>query len=312
MHTSRHTHGRGLLAVVAASALWGTGGLAVQLLREHDPLSPVTISAWRMAIAAAALLLVVAALGRTGELVRLFRIRPHRVLAVGAGTAAYQALYFVSVTQVGVAVSTVVSLGLAPVLLTVADAVRHRRSPTVGRLAVLATALTGLVLVSVVAGSASTGPDPTTGVLLAAASGATYALTTAVSGPVSRGTTPVVLASGMTLVGALVLAPTLVLVDGPLTTTDPGALGWLLYHGLLTMGLAYVLLYVGLRVTAASTAVTASLVEPVTAAVAAAVVLEEPLGVAGVVGTALVLAAVAGLGRPSAAAGPPLEPALRG
>ena len=43
------------------------------------------------------------------------------------------------------------------------------------------------------------------------------------------------------------------------------------------MALAYVLLYSGLRVVAPSTAVTASLVEPVTAAVVAAVVLGETL-----------------------------------
>jgi hypothetical protein len=72
------------------------------------------------------------------------------------------------------------------------------------------------------------------------------------------------------------------------------------------MALAYVLLYSGLRVVAPSTAVTASLVEPVTAAVAAAAVLDESLGPVAVVGILLVLGAVAGLGRPTAAAGPVL------
>ena len=123
------SHLRGLAEVAAASVLWGTGGLAVQLIREHEPLSPVTISAWRMAIAAAVLLLALLALRRGDELVALARARPRQLLAVGVGTAAYQGFYFVSVTQVGVAVSTVVSLGLAPVLLTVAESVRHRRAP---------------------------------------------------------------------------------------------------------------------------------------------------------------------------------------
>jgi DME family drug/metabolite transporter len=52
--------------------------------------------------------------------------------------------------------------------------------------------------------------------------------------------------------------------------------------------------------------VTASLVEPVTAAVVAAVVLHEALGPAAGVGILLVLGAVGGLGRPAAAAGPVL------
>jgi len=289
---SQRSHLRGLIEVGVASVLWGTGGLAVQLIREHDALSPVTISAWRMSIAAAVLLVALLALRRGGELVALARSRPRQLLVVGVGTAAYQGFYFVSVTQVGVAVSTVVSLGLAPVLLTVAESVRHRRLPARSRLAVLVAALTGLVLVSVAGHESATGPAPVAGVLLAVASGTTYALTTAASGSVSRGASPLVLTSGMTLVGAAVLLPCLAFVDGPRVTTDPAALAWLLYLGALTMALAYVLLYSGLRAVAPSTAVTASLVEPVTAAVVAAIVLDEPLG------------AVAGLGRPSAAAGP--------
>jgi DME family drug/metabolite transporter len=301
-HVQDHVqnHVRGLMEVAAASVLWGTGGLAVQLIREQDPMSPVTISAWRMAIAAAVLLVALLLVRRGREL-----------LAVGAGTAAYQGFYFVSVTQVGVAVSTVVSLGLAPVLLTVVESVRHRRAPVTSRLAVLGAALVGLVLVSVAGHASSTGPAPVAGVLLAVASGTTYALTTVAGGSISKEASPLVLTSGMTLVGALVLLPCLAFVDGPRGTTDPAALAWLAYLGVLTMALAYVLLYSGLRVVAASTAVTASLVEPVTAAVVAAALLGEALGPFAVAGIVLVLGAVAGLGRPSAAAGPVLpDPGL--
>lgn len=305
-HGQQRSHVRGLVEVGIASVLWGTGGLAVQLIREHEPMSPVTISAWRMAIAAVVLLVALLALRRTGELIDLARSRPRQLLAVGVGTAAYQGFYFVSVTQVGVAVSTVVSLGLAPVLLTVAESVRHHRAPGPSRLVVLVAALAGLLLVSVAGGGSSTGPAPVAGVLLAIASGTTYALTTVAGGSISRTTSPLVLTSGMTLVGAAVLLPCLAFVDGPRATVDPAALAWLLYLGALTMALAYVLLYSGLRVVAPSTAVTASLVEPVTAAVVAAVVLGESLGAVAVVGIVLVLGAVAGLGHPTAAAGPVL------
>jgi DME family drug/metabolite transporter len=80
-------------------------------------------------------------------------------------------------------------------------------------------------------------------------------------------------------------------------TTDPVALATLAYLGIVTMALAYGLLYAGLRTTSGSAAVVASLLEPVTAAVVAAVVLDERLGLAGILGTVLILAAVAGLGR---------------
>ena len=190
-------HLRGLIEVGIASVLWGTGGLAVQLVRQQEPMSPVTISAWRMAIAAVVLLLVLLASRQGSALLDLARSRPRQLLAVGVGTAAYQGFYFVSVTQVGVAVSTVVSLGLAPVLLTVAESVRHRRAPTPARRAVLLAALAGLVLVSLAAGESSTGPAPTAGVLLAIASGTTYAVTTVAGGSISRTTSPLVLTSGM-------------------------------------------------------------------------------------------------------------------
>ena len=305
MHDAHRPQLRGLAEVTCAGVLWGTGGLAMQLLREHDPISPLAVIGWRAVIGAALVLLALVLLGRTGELVALVRRHPWRLLAVGAGTASLQAFFFMAVPMVGVAVATVVGLGLAPVLLTVVDTVRRRRPPSRHRVLVLLTALVGLVLVCAVAGGGETGPRPVLGVVLAAASAVTFALTTAAAGGrISRGASPVVLTGGMALVGVLVLAPTLVFVDGPVTTRDPVAWAWLLYLGGITLAVAYVLMYSGLRVTPASTAVTATLVEPVTATLAATIVLHEPLGVVGALGVVLVLAGVAGLGRPAAAAGP--------
>jgi len=309
VHDAHRSPLRGLTEVVCAGVLWGTGGLAMQLLRDHDPISPLAVIVWRAVIGAAVVLVVLVALHRLGELVTLVRRHPWRLLAVGSGTAALQAFFFLAVPMVGVAVATVVGLGLAPVLLTVVDAVRARRPPGRHRVVVLVTALVGLVLVCTVAGGGATGPRPVTGVVLATLSAVSFAVTTtAAGGRISRGASPVVLTGGMALVGVLVLAPMLLLVDGPVTTRDPAAWGWLLYLGGLTLVVAYVLMYSGLRVTPASTAVTATLVEPVTATVAATVVLHEPLGVAGATGIVLVLAGVAGLGRPAAAAGPVVSP----
>lgn len=86
-HGSR-SHARGLLEVGFASVLWGTGGLAVQLIREQQPLSAVRISAWRMALAAAVLLVALLVLRRGGELLDVARARPRQLLAVEPVTAA--------------------------------------------------------------------------------------------------------------------------------------------------------------------------------------------------------------------------------
>ncbi|MFA6576507.1 MAG: DMT family transporter, partial [Nocardioides sp.] len=65
--------------------------------------------------------------------------------------------------------------------------------------------------------------------------------------------------------------------------------------GVLTMALAYGLLYAGLRTTPGSSAVIATLLEPVTAAIVAALFLDERIGALGVAGAVLILVAVAGL-----------------
>ena len=77
--------------------------------------------------------------------------------------------------------------------------------------------------------------------------------------------------------------------------TDSTTLGVLAYLGVFTMALAYGPFYAGLRTTRSGAAVIATLLEPVTAAVAAGVVLGERLGPTGIVGSVLILAAVAGL-----------------
>nr|WP_157342361.1 DMT family transporter [Nocardioides sp. MAH-18] len=290
--------GLGLAQVCLAGVLWGTGGLGVQVIRDHVDMSVLTISAWRMAIAAVVLLIVLLAMGQLRALGALLRTHPVRVVLTGCGTAAYQALYFGSVVAVGVSVSTVVSLGLAPVLLTVAESVRRRSAPALGQVGVLALALAGLVLVSVAAGAHEPGPHPTLGVLLAIGSGATYAATTAVGRSLARGTSPLVLTTATTTVGGVALM-LCAAVTGSLATGfgDATATLTLVYLGVFTMALAYGLFYAGLRTVAGSAAVIATLLEPVTAAIAAAVWLDEQLGTAGILGTALILLAVAGLGR---------------
>jgi len=290
----------GLVQICLAGVLWGTGGLGVQVIREHAQMSVLTISAWRMLIAATVLVAAVVLLRQAPAVLTLARTRPLRAAVVGGGTASYQALYFGAVVATGVTVATVVSLGLAPVLLTVAESIRRRRRPSRSRLLVLAAALGGLVLVSATSGSGNTGPHPMLGVLLAAGSGTAYAVATEIGRPLAQVAGPVALTTTTTTVGAVVLVPFGILATGGddvLLTVDPVVVLTLLYLGVFTMALAYGLFYVGLRTTTGSSAVIATLLEPVTATVVAALFLDERLGALGVVGTLLILAAVAGLGR---------------
>jgi DME family drug/metabolite transporter len=294
----------GLLQVCLAGVLWGTGGLVMRLIAERQPIGVITVSAWRMVVAAVALALALTLTRGFGDLRDLLRRRPGTTVAVGACTGAYQALYFGAVMDVGVTVATVVALGLAPALLTLAESVAARRAPTRMRIAVLVAALAGLGLVSVSAGSGSTGPRPALGVLLAAASGTTYAVATGFGRPLAGLTTPLALTTASSTAGALVLVPFALLAGGPRLPDGPEVAGLLVYLGVATLAVAYALLYAGLRTVSGSAALVATLLEPLTAAVLAAVLLGERLGVLGLVGAALILVAVAGLEDVEEGAGP--------
>jgi DME family drug/metabolite transporter len=288
----------GLVQVCLAGVLWGTGGLAVQVVRHAAPLSVVTISAWRMVVAAAVLIGALALTRQLRAASGLLRSRPGHVVTVGVCTAAYQALYFGSVVAVGVTVATVVSLGFAPVLVTVVESVRERARPSAAELVVLALALGGLVLVSASADASAGGDHPVLGVLAALGSGAAYALTTLVGRSLARSARPLALTAASTTIGAVALLPGLALTGtGGGDLADPVVATTLVYMGVMTMALAYGLLYAGLRTTPGSAAVVATLLEPVTAAVLAALLLGERLGPVGLAGVALILLAVAGLGR---------------
>jgi DME family drug/metabolite transporter len=298
--SARERSGAGLLQVCAAGVLWGTGGLVVTVLHERDGLAAMTVSAWRMLLAAIALA-AFAVVTRRGRLV-VATARAHSVLAalVGCGTALYQGLYFVSVLLVGVSVSTVVSLGLAPILAAVWEHAVARTRPSAKQVGVLAAALTGLVLITATAGhgSAAPGNRPGLGLVLAVVAGATYAATTVLGHTLAQRVDPVALTTCATAAGAVALLAFLAVAAArrePVVPASPVSLALLAYLGIATMALAYGLLYAGLRSTSGSAATIATLVEPLSAAALAAGLRSERLAWPALVGGVLILAAVVAL-----------------
>lgn len=305
MPSTNHRHkatgaGLGLVQVCAAGVLWGTGGLVVTVLHERDGMSAMTVSAWRMTIAALALIGFAALVGRLGTVTATLREHPVAAILVGCGTAIYQGLYFVSVLMVGVSVATVVSLGLAPVLAAAWEHASRRTRPSGREVLVLTAALTGLVLISVTAGHGSQAPSdqPGLGLVLAVAAGATYAATTVLGHHLAQRVDPVALTTSATAAGAVILLPFIAIAIAtgePALTSQPTSLALLLYLGVATMALAYGLLYAGLRTTSGSAATVATLVEPISAAALAAALLGERLTWPALIGGALILAAVVAL-----------------
>jgi drug/metabolite transporter, DME family len=281
----------GLLAVSGGALLWGTTGVAVRIVHDRSGLSAVAIGWYRVAIAA---LVVALVFRRRVRPLAASALRRHPVAlpSAGVGFGAYQALYFVGVQDVGVSVSTLVSLGIAPVALTAGAAVARRRLPSVGGLVVLVCAIVGLALVCV-RPDGGAAPHPVIGVLASIASGLGYAAITALSTRMAA-EDPLLLTGVTSTVAAIVLLP-FALATGMAAPADAIANGWLVYIGVVPTVLAYWLFYQGLRSTASDVTGVLTLLEPLTAAGLAAIVLHESLSASAVIGGALMLLAVGSL-----------------
>ncbi|MEO8850296.1 MAG: DMT family transporter [Allobranchiibius sp.] len=290
--------GRGLALICAAGIIWGTIGPAVDLVHGRSALSVLTMSAWRSAFAVVTLAAMVLARGQFAACAALVRAQPVRILIMGALTAAFQLLFFVSVVAAGVSVATVVALGFAPVFLLVLHSAQRRRGPSAAQSVTVAMAVTGLLLISLVGGDAA-GSSPALGVLTALACGTAYAMSTDVGSSVSgtHDAVPVAMAT-MVVVAALLVPAGLVvgLIRGDsLIPADTATWAGLGYLGAVTMALAYVFLFAGLRTLPTASASVATLLEPVTAVIIAVLLLGERLTVAGLLGSLLIVAAIGSL-----------------
>lgn len=293
MTVSTHRRPRaGLLAVSGGALLWGTTGVAVSIVHDRSGLAAVPIGCYRLAIAA-----VVLALLFRGSGVRRFRAawQRHRwsLVCSGAGLGSYQALYFVGVENVGVSVSTLVSLAVAPVALTIASAAAGRQRPSADALATLGCAVGGLALISLASASSSaSAPHPVLGILASLGSGLGYAATTVLNRRLAAEGDPLLLTAATSAIGALVLLP-IALPFGMALPADAVVNGWLIYLGIVPTVIAYSLFYTGLRSTSSEVAGVLTLLEPLAATVLAVVFLGESLTALGWCGALLLLVAIA-------------------
>src|SRR5882762_1884224 len=296
---SRPARLRGLGLIALAAVSWGTTGSVTALLVARAEAAPLVVGAARMLVGAV-LLLVAAWVSRrrrawvTGGR-QPVRGDAWRYLALGACMAAFQATYFSAVTRAGIAVTALVAICSAPIMIAALAAVLLGERPT-RRLALalgLGVAGTALLVAAPVAGT--TAPRPLSGVVLALGAGLAYALYVVLAKAALARTAPLPLAALTFAVAAVLLAPAL---------ATPGAgrqlvLGWpgLLYLGAVTTAGAYAVYMAGLRHVTAAGAGVAALLEPLTATLLGVMVFGELMGVAGWAGAVLMLGALVLLAR---------------
>jgi DME family drug/metabolite transporter len=223
---------------------------------------------------------------RTGNTARWTGRDLSVVLIGGVGVAAYQPLYFASVSRTGVAVATFLSIGVAPVFTGLTRWLVSRQRPGSRWWLATAVASAGVAFLSLGGGRVSMS---VAGMLLGLAAGGCYSLQASTIGALSaRHGSPRSVAAIFTT-GTVMLVPALFWQH----------LSWLgqaalllgaVYAGVATLALAYALFAHGVSTLGSHTAVTISLLEPLTAALLGVFVLSEHLTGAMAAGCVLILA----------------------
>ncbi len=295
--TNARRRGMGLL--VGTGVIWGTIGIAAKVLYEETTLDPSAITWLRTMIAApVCLALGWAALGR--RLLAATRADLTLMTMLGVLLVIYQYCYLASVERIGVAIATLVSLCVPPVLVAAASAIFLGERLTGRALGALLGALLGTALL---VGWAETGAGGWTlaiGVGLALASAALIAGHFLFSRALAGRQPPIRPLAIAFPVGAVVFAPAGL---GGSITFDLPLGGWVLlvYLALGPSILAYWMFQRALSDVPASTASVVTLLEPLVAAVLAWVIFAERLGPVGWLGAGLLLGAIGLLSRDPAA-----------
>lgn len=281
----------GLLLVMLASVLWGTGNPVAASIYTLAETNAISVAFLRMTLSVPALLLVCRfTLGP-----RMWSFHRHDLpymLGAGALVALYQVAFYASLPKVGVAIATVISLCSAPLLVALLSAIITRERPTLITLVALICAVIGTGLLINVQPNAQQ-RDVLGGVGLALLAGFLYAINTLVGRKLGSGgrahplqTATVGFAFGALLLFVIALAWGLVLaypVDGWMR---------LAYLGLIPTAVGYGMFYTGMRSTSAAAASIATLLEPLTSTIIAVSLLNEPLSPQVLVGGGLLVVAM--------------------
>jgi drug/metabolite transporter, DME family len=284
----------GVSFLVLSGVLWGTGGLLGRMLADAAGLSSFAVATYRLGVGG---LLIVGYLRVTGRPLPCSRAAWRRIAVTGALAALFQAAYFTAVTLTSVSLATLVTIGSSPVLVLLA----RRRSVGRRQVAGVVLAVLGLCLVVGLPADGH-GTTPAGHVLLAAAfavlaAAGFSAMTLIAERPVPDLDDAATAGLAFTIGGALLLPVTLA-TSGLSFVPDARSVGLLIALGLVPTAVAYTSYFRGLRTAPAALGALMALLEPLTAAVLAAVLLGDRLGGVGTAGALLLGAAVvlAGLG----------------
>lgn len=290
METYTHArHGGGL--IIIAALLWGTVGVATKAIYNAADTTALSIGFLRLAIATPVLLMACRrSLGRHAFRVASRDLPP--MLMIGVAMALYQLCFLAAIPRIGVAMTVLITLCTAPVLVALLAAVLLGEPLTIVIVLALTGGLSGTVMLGWTGPSAAGEQHAAViGILLSLSSALGYAIMTLCSRALAGRYHPL---QSMTVglgAGALLLLP-FALASGITITYPPAGWVFLLYLGIVPTALAFVVFLAGMKHTTATAASIITLIEPLTATMLAWLMFGERLGQWGLLGAALLLGAI--------------------
>ncbi|MFK8025688.1 MAG: DMT family transporter [Ilumatobacter sp.] len=279
--SERRQTGLALLAVVGAAALFGSTGMIAAIAPEE--LSAVGAGVWRSIVGG--IVLVVAASIRSTP-IWAYSLTDRWIWIGGLGVAGYQLAFFEAVDRTGVALGTLVTIGVGPLVAGVIDTWRERQAPPTTWLVGTAIAVAGVAVLTFEAADVDA-----MGIALAVVAACSFPTYGAAAQRLMRDRPFLPAVAAVFGAGAVLLSP-LAVITAAEATSSVGSIAAIAVLGVATLALAYALWGVGLRSLSLSMVVTVTLVEPAVAASLAVLVLDEPFSAALVLGLILVAAGV--------------------
>ena len=275
----------GALFVLLGSMLWGTTGTSQALAPEGA--DSLAVGALRLVVGGAALLgmaLVRGSFRKGGR----WQVAP-TVMAILA-TAFYQPFFFTGVSRTGVAVGTLVTLASSAVISGLLGYVFLHEKPAEKWYLSSLLAIAGCFLLTL-SGKAEGTANPA-GMLFSLGAGFSYSVFV-LSGKSLLKDHGADAVNGLVFSAAGVLYVPVLIINPPLWLANPRGLLVAFHLGLVATALAYFLFLKGLSSVPASTGVTLSMAEPLTASMLGVYLLGERLNFAGGMGMALLFSGVA-------------------
>ncbi len=286
-HKQSEHHIGAIVSVLAAATLFATGGASRAF--ADFPGTAMSVAAWRVLLGGLGLL--VYARYRYGSAGVKLLFRQPVLWFMGISVLAYQGTFFIGAARIGVAMGTLVALGLAPLLAGLLSWKVGMGKPTRQWAICTAVAVLGLALLT----SGSATPD-LVGVLWVTISGWSYAAMTVFG---VRTVRDLGVSGGEVLavafsIGAIFALPVVLLTSDWIAA--PKSVMLIVWLGPFATTLAYALFGIGISHLPAGTVSTLTLFEPVMSTTLGVFVLGEAMNLQGWIGCLVIICALGLLG----------------